>query len=401
MVDPTPPVPPSPGPGRDGPPVRFARIARVEAHVLRWPVRQPVRTSFGTMHDRPALLVRVEDADGAHGWGEAWCNFPSCGAEHRAAIVRSVLAPLVEGTTPADVGETWRELTARTAVLALQSGEPGPFAQAIAGVDLALHDLAARRAGLPLWRWLSTAPPAADAARVAVYASGLNPDGAGEAVERLRGAGWTAFKLKVGFGAERDLANLGDVRRAAGAHAAVMVDANQAWSLAEAEAMAERLAVHAPRWLEEPLRADRPWAEWQALRRTTAIPLAAGENVTGDEGFAALVASGAVSVLQPDVAKWGGLTANAPIVQRALAAGLAWCPHYLGAGVGLLASAHLLAALSPGRGLLEVDANENPLRTLLCPPLARLDAGTVTLDETPGIGVEPDLALLRAACTPR
>ena len=69
-------------------------LARVEAHVLRWPVKVPVRTSFGTMHDRPAVLVRVEDAEGAHGWGEAWCNFPSCGAEHRARLIESVLAPL-------------------------------------------------------------------------------------------------------------------------------------------------------------------------------------------------------------------------------------------------------------------------------------------------------------------
>ena len=69
-------------------------IARLEAHVLRWPVEVPVRTSFGTMHDRPAVLVRVEDDDGAVGWGEAWCNFPSCGAEHRARLIETVLAPL-------------------------------------------------------------------------------------------------------------------------------------------------------------------------------------------------------------------------------------------------------------------------------------------------------------------
>ena len=53
-------------------------IVRVEAHVLRWPVKSPVQTSFGTMHDRPAVLVRIEDAQGQQGWGEAWCNFPAC-----------------------------------------------------------------------------------------------------------------------------------------------------------------------------------------------------------------------------------------------------------------------------------------------------------------------------------
>src|SRR6478752_10825959 len=104
-----------------GPPA--PAIARVVAYVLRWPVRVPVRTSFGVMHDRPAVLVRVEDAEGAHGWGEAWCNFPSCGAEHRAALIEAVLAPLLVGRAFASAEAAFAEMTARTAVLAIQSGE--------------------------------------------------------------------------------------------------------------------------------------------------------------------------------------------------------------------------------------------------------------------------------------
>jgi L-alanine-DL-glutamate epimerase-like enolase superfamily enzyme len=230
--------------------------------VLRWPVRVPVRTSFGTMHDRPAVLVRVEDADGAHGWGEAWCNFPSCGAEHRARLIETVLAPLLEGRRFVSAAAAFDELTHKTAVLALQSGEPGPLAHAIAGVDIALHDLAARRAGEPLWRLLGRAGglsrAASAAPQVSVYASGINPDGAGHAVAALRTAGHIAFKLKVGFGAERDLANLRDVRAAAGADAMLMVDANQAWDLDAALDMSARMASSNLAWLEEPLRADRP-----------------------------------------------------------------------------------------------------------------------------------------------
>ena len=172
-------------------------IARVEAHVLRWPVRVPVRTSFGVMHDRPAVLVRVEDAEGAVGWGEAWCNFPSCGAEHRARLIETVLAPLVVGRAFADPQAAWREMTARTAVLAIQSGEPGPIAQAIAGVDIALHDLAARRAGVPLWRQLRAARGGDDSTRaVPVYASGINPDRPGDAVAALRRAGHVAVQAE-------------------------------------------------------------------------------------------------------------------------------------------------------------------------------------------------------------
>lgn len=380
-------------------------IARIEAHVLRWPVRVPVRTSFGVMHDRPAVLVRIEDAEGAFGWGEAWCNFPSCGAEHRAHLIESVLAPLVVGRAFASPQASFAELTAKTAVLAIQAGEPGPIAQAIAGVDIAMHDLAARRAGLPLWRHLIGADGRADSQAdtstsrsVAVYASGINPEQPGETVTALREAGFTSFKLKVGFGAERDAANLAAVRAAAGMAAQVMVDANQAWDLDAALAMAARLAPSSPAWLEEPLRADRPWSEWQALAKGSAIPLAAGENTIGIDAFLALIASRAIAVVQPDLAKWGGISGVLGVAERIAAARLRYCPHYLGAGIGLLASAHLLAARGDPDALLEIDANENPLRTLLCPPLATLRAGHIVLDAGCGLGIDPCIDDLAAMC---
>ncbi len=70
-------------------------IRRVESFVYRAPVATPVVTSFGVMTERPAVLVRIEDGDGAAGWGEVWCNFPGCGAEHRARLIDTVIAPLV------------------------------------------------------------------------------------------------------------------------------------------------------------------------------------------------------------------------------------------------------------------------------------------------------------------
>ena len=63
-----------------------ATLARVEAHVFRAPIQQPVRTSFGSMTERVAVFVRAEDSDGARGWGEIWCNFPTASAEHRALL---------------------------------------------------------------------------------------------------------------------------------------------------------------------------------------------------------------------------------------------------------------------------------------------------------------------------
>jgi L-alanine-DL-glutamate epimerase-like enolase superfamily enzyme len=366
-------------------------VHRLRAHVLRWRTPTPVRTSFGVMHDRPMVIVQADAEDGLTGWGEIWCNFPAVGAEHRARLVESVLAPLVEGAEAAGApGDVFEALTAKTAVLAIQSGEPGPIAQCIAGVDIALWDLEARRAAQPLWALLGGRHD-----RVKVYASGLNPDRPEELAAARRAEGHIAFKLKVGFGAEQDLANLHALRSRLGPDVQLMADANQGWSLDEAITMARRLAPFGLAWLEEPLRADTPWPGWLALREQCTMPLAAGENLGSRAAFDAAIDSRALGVIQPDMAKWGGFSGGLPVACRILEGGLRFCPHYLGGGIGLLASAHLLAAAG-GDGMLEIDANPNPLRTALCGPLARIRDGTATLDKSPGLGVVPDMAALRS-----
>jgi D-galactarolactone cycloisomerase len=368
--------------------VSATTIRRVAAHVFRWPVETPVRTSFGVMRDRPMLVVEVEAGDGLTGWGEIWCNFPSVGAEHRARLVETVFAPLLVGRDPADPEALFAELGTRTAVLAIQAGEHGPVAQCIAGIDVALWDLAARRAGTPLWRMLGGTDPV-----IGVYASGLNPDGAEKLAAAKLAEGFTAFKLKVGFGAERDVANLRALREVLGGEARLMVDANQAWGLEEAAAMLPRLEPFMLGWLEEPMRADTPLDAWRGLAARSPIPLAGGENMAGEGQFDAAIDSRAFGVMQPDIAKWGGFSGCLPVARRIRAAGLRFCPHFLGGGVGLLASAHLLAAAG-GDGLLEIDANTNPLRTTTCGPVGRIHGGRATLSNEPGLGIVPDLGAL-------
>ena len=126
---------------------RSLRIRRIEALVYRYRLDQPVRTSFGTMQDRPCLLVRLEDRHGLHGFGEVWCNWPACGAEHRAALLVEDLAEIVLDMAFGDPMALFERLTESTAVKVLQTGEPGPYAEAIAGLDIAAWDLWARMAG--------------------------------------------------------------------------------------------------------------------------------------------------------------------------------------------------------------------------------------------------------------
>ena len=359
------------------------RIVKVEAQVYRAPIAIPVQTSFGVMRDRPAVLVRVEDQDGAVGWGEIWCNFPTVGAEHRARILESCVAPILLEHTWADPEQAFAEVTRRLHVLSIQTAEPGPIAQAIAGADIALWDLLGKRQGKPLWKLLGGLPD------VQTYASGLNPTDPETLAATKRDEGYTAFKLKIGFGAERDLRNLQALRDLLGSHATLMVDANQAWSLDEAKEMSQRIAPFRPIWLEEPIAADAPLQDWLALARETPVPLAGGENILGERSFDAAIEAGALSVIQPDLGKWGGFSGCLPVARRAVANDRMFCPHWLGGGVGLVASCHLKAAVG-GPGFVEVDANPNPLRDLIARPALAHMGGSIRLSDRPGLGLSDD-----------
>jgi len=368
-------------------------LVSLQAYVFRCPSPVPVRTSFGIMHERPAVFVRAQSDQGEVGWGEIWCNFPACGAEHRAALLSTVIAPLLLGKSFTDPAQAYAHATQKTEVLALQTGEPGPLAQVIAGVDLALWDLCARRAKLPLFRLLG-----GKVAKVPVYASGINPEQSLDRVKQKYTEGYRAFKIKIGFDDAQDIANIASLREWLGPQASLMADVNQAWSVDKALGMMERLEPYRLAWLEEPLRCNSSGSDWQSLKSKTQTPLAAGENLMGAHRFDHALQLRTFGVLQPDIAKWGGISACWPVIQKIRAQGIRFCPHYLGAGIGLMASAHALAAAG-GDGMLEVDANDNALRSLLAPPLSHVADGWVTLDETPGIGITPDLELLAQTCS--
>ncbi len=361
-------------------------IQRVECWVFRAPVSEPVANAFGAMNNRPALFLRVSASDGAWGWGEVFCNFPQVGAEHRARLVDSIFRPLLEGA-PGDAPAAVRALLEqRTRQMAIQCGEPGPFAQITGAVDQAMWDMTARRAGLPLWRHLGGTP------RVRVYASGIGPDHVTTIVAGKHAQGYRAFKLKVGFGIERDVANLAALRTALGPCATLLCDANQAWRPEQARSFIAQLAPYRPVWIEEPIGADESPDAWRALAAGSAVPLAAGENLRGLQAFENAITQGHVKFVQPDVGKWGGISGGLEVARSAQAHGVAYCPHWLAGGIGLAASMHTLAASGSAGGYAEVDANPNPLREEVFP--FEVTDGWVTLSDAPGLGVEPDLQRL-------
>jgi len=364
-------------------------IRSVEAYVFRVPLEKPVSTSFGTMRDRPAVLVRVEDETGQVGWGEIWCNWPACGAEHRARLLICDIAPRIIDRPLPDPANLWRELSKKTEILALQTGEAGPYSQVIAGFDMAYWDLIARRRGVSLAKALS--PDTQDEVRA--YASGIHICDAAAMVAQARDNGYRDFKVKVGFDFNRDLALIRSLAQSLQPGERLYADANQGFSPNVAQDFLLATADLDLGWLEEPVRADASRAVWRKLAKLTATPLAGGENLVGLSSFRSAIRVGVLSVIQPDAAKWGGPTGCYEVARAALFAGRRYCPHFLGAGIGLTASAHILAAAG-GDGLLEIDVNPNPLRGAVVPTWPAVNNGVVSLPKGRGLGVVPDLEWL-------
>ena len=359
-------------------------ISRVQAWAFRCPTEIPVATSFGIMHDRPAVIVRVEDREGAFGWGEIWANWPAAGAEHRARLLEMDVAHLLIGMKAERPEDIFRRLDAQTQIRAVQCGEIGPFAQVIAGLDIAIWDLAARRADLPL-RHLIRAE-ASD--QVPAYASGIPISAADDMLPAARTAGHQRFKLKVGFDMVSDIADVRRLQSGLATKEFIACDANQAWTLGQAQSFVAGLRDTPLHWLEEPIPVFTDAAKWRELSEMCSIPLAGGENIIGEPGFASAIEDGALSVIQPDVAKWGGITGCLAVAKQALAEGRRYFPHFLGAGVGLTASAELLAGVG-GDGFLEVDINANPLRSMFFEDgRGPVKNGDWQCTEKPGLGIE-------------
>jgi L-alanine-DL-glutamate epimerase-like enolase superfamily enzyme len=361
------------------------RIASIEAFAIRVPVQMPIKVAFGTFRDRPFVLVRITDADGAQGWGEIWANWPAVGAEHRARLAVDIGERLV-GQSFESPEDFFRRLSASLEVLVLQTLEVGPIAQVVAGLDIAMWDLAARREQQPLHGMLSARRPES----VPVYATGINPDAPERFAADRQAEGHRAFKLKTGFGHDLDVRNLAAMREALGPQAILCCDSNQTHTLAQAMAFCRAIEPLHLSWFEEPLRVDAPAADWEALARASTTPLAGGENFH-DRQFQAAIEAPVLQVIQPDVTKWGGITGNWEVARRTVAAGKRYCPHFFGGGISLLASLQLLAAAG-GEGLLEFDCHPNVGREAVVGDLLPVHEGRVPVPRRPGLGAEPDLA---------
>jgi len=265
------------------------------------------------------LPVEVRCSDGVLGHGFSWT--PTIGGGAVRALLEEELAPWFTGR-PADPA-LWADAWAHVH----EAGGGGVTTIALAGVDLALWDAAARRAETSVIGLLGRRHE-----RLPVYGSGINLhyglDELVAQVQRWMGAGHRAVKVKIGKPDPReDLERMRAVREVLGPDRELMVDANQRWDLEAAERALTLLAEVRPAWIEEPLRAD-DLASHRALAGRTGIPVAVGENLHTVHRFREAIDAGA-TVLQPNIVRVGGITPFLEIAREVREAGATLAPHLL------------------------------------------------------------------------
>ncbi len=284
----------------------------------------------------PQLLVHVTTDDGFTGTGETWWGTyqpdadPGTPVVPIAAMVDAVLAPICVGSDAGDIGALWDQMMAAT----YQYGDEGIVATAISGIDIALWDLAGKRAGQPTTELLGPTVRT----EVPVYAS-LHWLGDLERIvadaTRAIDAGIPRIKLH-----EADPQLVAGVRSALGPDVDIMVDASARIAMTDVLDAAVQMAGAAVGWLEEPIYPQRDHAALAEVRAKSPVPIAAGENEFSLDGFTRLLAAGAVDIVQPEVAKCGGLTAVRPISALAHAHGIPVYPHNFSLGPSFRANVH-------------------------------------------------------------
>jgi D-galactarolactone cycloisomerase len=254
------------------------RISKIEVFPMRAELKETFAFSQWSYSARETTLVAVETVDGLTGWGEGYGP-----ARVVAPAIEHFLAPLVHGRDPRDVEELWRLMFVR----GLDYGQKGVMLAGISAIDIALWDLKARAAGVPLYRLLG----ASETESIPCYATGfyfsdrepLETKFQREA-ERYLDMGFHAMKMKVGLGVDVDARLVETVRGVIGPGIRLMIDANHAYDPPAAIALGRKVEHHSISWFEEPV-SPLDIDGYLEVKQRLAIPIAGGEAEYTRFGF--------------------------------------------------------------------------------------------------------------------
>lgn len=355
------------------------KITRVDSILAKLPFAPQSAGSGGRMQlqTMDTLFIRVETDDGMIGWGE---GFGLKVAATTKTALDTLIAPLCIGRDPAAIDPLTKELQYRLH----NYGRNGPVMFGIAGINIALWDIAGKIARLPLYRLLGGTPRD----DVTAYASLWRYGEAGAVrhnVEQAISRGYRELKLH-----EIDLDIIRAAREAAGPDIPFTLDVNCAWNIDDAVEMIRKLRDLNVRWVEEPTWPPENYGAIAEVAKRGALPIAAGENLTSVADFAAMFRLGAVAYAQPSVSKIG-VSAILEVAALARANDVQLAAHSPYFGPGLIATLHLAAA----------SGTAVPVERYYCDlelgPLGdAIEAvnGTMTLPQGPGLGVTVDESLL-------
>jgi L-rhamnonate dehydratase len=358
------------------------KIIDIESIVLRLPEVRPIGDGCQSI-----LLIRVHTDEGITGIGEAHTNptvskaiieAPMCSLASRG------LRELLIGENPLDIGRLWDKMYQATQIY----GRRGALMHALSGIDIALWDILGKATGQPIHRLLG----GARADRFPIYASDLMPGTTEATVEmarRHRDAGYRAMKLgwgALGRSPHEDVRRVSAVRAAVGDEMDLMVDIGMPIPFDAALHLGRGLADLGVYFLEEPLAPD----DLDGFRRLVAAsptPIATGEKETSQFAFLDLMERGSLRIIQPDVARVGGISESLRIAALAESRSVRMIPHCWSSDILVAATLHVIATLRDCP-YLEYNVTDNPLRRdLLTHPIRPRD-GVVAVPTGPGLGIE-------------
>ena len=354
---------------------RIERIDVLQVDLTPKVVRSDAIQSF-VAQETP--IVRITCADGAQGTGYSYTI--GTGGSSVTALIRDHLAPRLIGLDASEIELLWKELffhTHATAVGAITS-------LALAAIDTALWDLKCRRAGLPLWKCAGGAQP-----RVPIYTTegGWLHHPREQLVDEAQAAraqGFQGAKIKVGRPSiAEDVARLAAVRETVGDAFEIMVDANQAFTVAEARRRAHAFAPLNLAWLEEPLPAEDVGGHVE-LAAVATMPIAVGESLYHLSNFRDYLERGACSIVQVDCARIGGITPWLKVAHLAEAFNVAVCPHFL---MELHVS---LTAAVPNGAWVEFIPQLDAITT----SRMTIESGYAVPPSSPGLGIDWDFGAI-------
>jgi len=322
--------------------------------------------------------VQVETDEGIVGFGSCSGNE----AVVEAIIVRA-LKPILIGKDPLQIQELWEMGYVGTGI-----GEYGSQAigvVALSGVDIALWDILGKAQNIPVYKLLGER----SRERVQVYATALYPEETAEVVKKALAfveKGFRSIKIKVGFDLAKDIEIVKVVREVVGEDFTLMADANMGYGIEAALKAAAVLEECRVAWFEEPLFVGD--IEGHAfLKSRSQVPIALGENLHTTLAFEQFILRRAIDVLQPDVARAGGISQVRKVAGLAVAHGLPISLHTWGDAVALAASLHLAAALE-NSAIMELDCTSNPLRTELLKEPLEAQNGFMLPPQGAGLGID-------------